>query len=111
MAPESRWVAAGYYWWFSVVNLFLISVFWTLMADLFSAAQATRLFAFIAAGSSTGAIAGPVITTLFVGRVGVGGLLLIAAAGFLIVILLVHLLMREKARLRGHRRRRAAHHP
>lgn len=99
-APHSRWVAAGYFWWFSVVNLFLISVFWTLMADTFSSAQAARLFAFIAAGGSTGAIAGPVITTLLVGSVGVAGLLLIAAAGFLIVIGLVHALMREKERLR-----------
>ena len=44
VAPHDRWVAAGYFWWFSAVNLFLISVFWTLMADIFSPAQATRLF-------------------------------------------------------------------
>jgi ATP:ADP antiporter, AAA family len=99
--PESRWVAAGYFWWFSTVNLFLISVFWTLMADIFSPAQATRLFAFIAAGSSTGAIAGPLITTQCVGRIGADGLLLVAAAGFLVVIVLVHLLMREKQKLRA----------
>jgi AAA family ATP:ADP antiporter len=100
-APHNRWVAASYFWWFSVVNLFLISIFWTLMADVFSAAQATRLFAFIAAGGSLGAIAGPLITTSLVGRVGVGGLLLAAAGGFLIVILLLRALMREKARLRA----------
>lgn len=99
-APQSRWVAAAYYWWFSVVNLFMISVFWSLMVDLFSARQATRLFGVIAAGGSLGAILGPVITTLFVKRVGANGLLLIAAAGFLLVIALVQLLIREKARLR-----------
>ncbi len=98
--PHNRWVAAAYFWWFSVVNLFLISVFWTLMADIFSAPQATRLFPFIAAGASTGAIAGPVITDLFVRAVGVGGLLLIAACGFGIVILLIYRLIREKERLR-----------
>ena len=100
VAPQDRWVAAGYFWWFSVVNLFLISVFWTFMADIFSTRQAPRLFAFIAAGGSTGAIAGPIITTLLVETVGAGGLLLIAAAGFLVVILLIHLLMREKEKLR-----------
>lgn len=99
-APEDRWVAAAYFWWFSVVNLFLISVFWTFMADTFSTRQAPRLFAFIAAGGSTGAIAGPLITTFLVEAVGAGGLLLIAAAGFLVVILLIHLLMREKEKLR-----------
>ncbi|MEZ5566030.1 MAG: MFS transporter [Gammaproteobacteria bacterium] len=98
-APDSRWVAAAYYWWFSVVNLFMISIFWSLMVDLFSAAQATRLFALIAAGGSIGAIAGPVVTTLFVSSVGVSGLLLIAAADLVVVIGLVHLLMREKSRL------------
>lgn len=50
--PGSRWVAAAFYCWFSVINLFLISVFWTLMADTFSPGQATRLFAFIAAGEA-----------------------------------------------------------
>ncbi len=100
VAPHDRWVAAAYFWWFSVVNLFLISVFWTFMADTFSAQQAPRLFAFIAAGGSTGAIAGPLITTLLVRPIGPDGLLLIAAGGFLVVILIIHLLMREKERFR-----------
>ena len=99
--PGNRWLAAAYYWWFSVVNLFMISVFWSLMVDLFSPGQATRLFAVIAGGGSTGAIAGPVLTRAFVGVVGVSGMLLIAAAGFLIVIVLVHLLMREKQQLQS----------
>ena len=99
--PESRWVAAAYYCWFSVINLLLISVFWTLMADTFSSGQATRLFAFIAAGGSTGAILGPLITTKFVKIIGVSGLLLVACGGFLLVIALVHLLMREKESLRA----------
>ena len=100
-APQSRWLAAAFYWWFSVINLFLISIFWTFMADVFSPAQATRLFAFIAAGGSTGAIAGPLITRSLVGAVGVSGLLLVAGAGFLCVILLIHALMREKENLRA----------
>ena len=101
LMPESRWVAAAYYCWFSVINLFLISIFWTLMADTFSSGQATRLFAFIAAGGSTGAIMGPLITTSLVRTIGVSGLVLTACGGFVVVILLVHLLMREKAKLRA----------
>lgn len=99
--PDSRWVAGAYYCWFSVINLFLISVFWTLMADTFSSGQATRLFAFIAAGGSTGAILGPIVTTLLVRRIGVGGLLLMASGGFFLVIVLIHVLMREKETLRA----------
>jgi AAA family ATP:ADP antiporter len=99
-SPENRWLGGAYYVWFSVTNLFMISVFWSLMVDVFSAAQATRLFAFIAAGGALGAIAGPLLTRLLVAHLGLSGLLLLAAAGFALVILLVHLLMREKGRLR-----------
>ncbi len=98
--PQNRWVAAAYFWWFSVMNLFIISVFWTFMADIFSDHQATRLFAFIAAGGSTGAIAGPIITTSLVTVIGPGGLLLIAAAGFLLVIAFIYSLVAEKAKFR-----------
>src|SRR5580692_12509793 len=100
MAPDNRWIGAAYYVWFSVVNLFMISVFWTLMSDLFAASQATRLFALIAAGGTLGAIAGPLLVRFAVRATGLGGLLLIAAVGFLGVIALVHLLMREKENLR-----------
>jgi AAA family ATP:ADP antiporter len=99
LAPNNVWVAAAYYVWFSVANLFMISLFWSLMVDMFTASQATRLFALIAAGGSIGAIAGPLLTRLLVHRLQLSGMLLLAAAGFLIVIALVYRLMREKARL------------
>jgi ATP:ADP antiporter, AAA family len=102
LLPASRLVAGSYFVWFSVSNLYLVSVFWTLMVELFNAAQATRLFAFIAAGGSIGAIAGPLITRSLVHRVGLDGLLFIAAAGFLLVIVLVQLLIREKRELQVH---------
>jgi ATP:ADP antiporter, AAA family len=100
LAPASRWVAGAYFVWFSVVNLFMVSVFWSLMVDLFSATQATRLFALIAAGGSVGAIGGSLLTRLFVPALGLKGLLLLAAAGFAVVIGLIRWLMREKERLR-----------
>ena len=101
LAPHSRTLAAAYYIWFSVCNLFMISVFWSLMADLFVPEQATRLFALIAAGGSLGAIAGPLLTRHFVATLGLDALLGMAAAGFLVLICLVLLLVREKARLRA----------
>ena len=100
-APGNVWIAAAYYVWFSVANLFMISVFWSLMVDVFTPAQATRLFAFIAAGGSIGAIAGPLLVRLLVQRLQLSGLLLLAAAGFLLVIVLVYRLMQEKQRLRA----------
>jgi ATP:ADP antiporter, AAA family len=100
-SPESRWLGASYYVWFSVTNLFMISVFWSLMVDVFSASQATRLFALIAAGGALGAIIGPLLTHLLVRRLGLSGMLAVAAAGLAIVIVLLHMLMREKRRLQG----------
>ena len=100
--PQNRWVAGGYYVWFSVVNLFIISVFWSLMVDLFTAAQATRLFAFISFGGELGAIAGPLLTRMLVRHLKIDGLLLLAALGFALVIALVYVLIREKESLRQH---------
>lgn len=99
-APDSRLVASCYFVWFGVINLFLISMFWTLMVDLFTPAQATRLFALIAAGGSLGAIAGPLLTRALIRPLGIDGLLLVAAGGFGLLVVIVHLLLREKERLR-----------
>ena len=99
VAPGSRLLAAVYYVWFSVVNLYMLSVFWSLMVDLFSAAQSVRVFPLIAAGGELGAIAGPLLTRLLVGYIGLSGLLWLAAAEFAVVIALVYLLMYEKRRL------------
>ena len=99
IAPENRLLATAFFWWFSVVNLFLVSLFWSLIVDVFTADQATRLIPFIAAGGSLGAIAGPLVASLFATLVGIVGLLVVAAAGLLVVILLVVRLMREKVLL------------
>ena len=65
--------------WLSVFNLFAVSVFWSLMADLFDAAQAARLFGAIAAGGSCGAIAGPALTAGAATTLGASNLLLLSA--------------------------------
>src|SRR5580698_3480683 len=97
--PDSRWLAAAFYWWFSVVNLFMVSVFWSLMVDLFTPNQASRLLPAITGGGSLGAIAGPLVAALFVKGLGVSGVLLLAAAGLVVVIVIVIHVIREKRRL------------
>jgi AAA family ATP:ADP antiporter len=76
--------ARAFFIWLSVFNLFVVSVFWSFMADLFSNAQARRLFGFIAAGGSTGAIVGPLLTTKLAPVLGPTNLLPISA-GFLLL--------------------------
>ena len=73
-------VARAFFIWVSVFNLFVVSVFWSFMADLFSTVQAKRLFAFIAAGGSAGAIVGPFLTAALAVRLGPVNLLPISAA-------------------------------
>ena len=96
---NSRWIAAAFYIWLSTYNLLTISVFWSLMADIFSSAQAKRLFGFIAAGGTVGTITAPAFVTFFVNAVGTNTLLLISAAGFGVTALMVQLLEREKKKL------------
>jgi AAA family ATP:ADP antiporter len=102
--PGSRVLAATYYWWASVINLFMVSVFWSLVVDTFTSGQASRLLPAISASGSLGAIAGPLVASLFVKSIGVPALLLIAAGGFAMVVVLVLWLIREKSKLQAERR-------
>ncbi len=77
--PGEVWLARVFFVWVSLFNLFVVSVFWSFMADLWNNEQGRRLFGFIAAGGSAGAIAGPVVTASLVGLLGPVTLLLISA--------------------------------
>jgi AAA family ATP:ADP antiporter len=97
--PTSRALAATYYLWFNVVNLLMISVFWSLIVDVFTPDQSARLLPVISAGGSLGAIAGPFLTSMLVKRASVPGMLILAVGGLAGVIALMHQVMREKRRL------------
>ena len=71
--------ARVFFVWVSVFNLFIISVFWSFMADIFSNEQGKRLFGFIAAGGTAGALLGPAITVTLAKSLGTANLLLISA--------------------------------
>jgi len=62
LGVETAIVARVFFVWVSVFNLFAVAVFWSFMADLFTAEQGKRLFDFIGAGGTAGALLGPVIT-------------------------------------------------
>jgi AAA family ATP:ADP antiporter len=85
-----------FYVWVSVFSLFHISVFWSFMSDLFTKEQSNRLFAFIAAGSSAGALVGPAIPALFGENLGTDTLMLIASVALIVPIALVLYLERLK---------------
>src|SRR6476659_5959302 len=78
VAPQ--WIARVFFVWLSVFNLFVVSVFWSFMADIFRPEQGTRLFSIIAAGGSTGAMVGPLVTTGLTYLVPIPALMLVSAA-------------------------------
>ncbi|HEY6911002.1 MAG TPA: MFS transporter [Myxococcales bacterium] len=80
-APATLQVGAAraFFIWTSVYNLFVVSVFWGFMADIFRHEQGARLFGFIAAGGSAGALAGPLLTTWLARPLGPANLLLVSA--------------------------------
>ncbi len=93
---------ALFFVWTAVFNLFAVSVFWSFMADVFDNEDAKRVYGYIGAGGTIGALLGPVITRLLVDRVGVGSLLLVSA-GFLVICLLCIVRLRPWALRREQR--------
>jgi len=73
----------------SIYNLFIVSIFWSFMADVYSKEQGTRLFGVIAAGGSTGGIIGGLITSQLVDLVGTINLLLISLLFLMLCIFAV----------------------
>lgn len=79
----------GFYLWVSLFSLFHVSVFWSLMADLFNKEQSKRLFAFIYMGASAGAIVGPLIAAVAVRSIGSDSLMLLASMMMLLPLPIV----------------------
>jgi len=73
-------LGAIFFVWVSVFNLFVVAVFWSFVADIFSADQAYRLFGIVALGGTLGAIAGPLLTKWLVHVIGIAPLLGVSAA-------------------------------
>ena len=93
---DHTWIARVYFIWVSVFVLFVVAVFWSLMADVFTREQAGRMFGFIAAGLSSGGLFGPFLGARLAEPIGTINLLLVSAAllaaslGFLLLVLRWH---------------------
>lgn len=89
VSGDAVFINKAFYVWLSLFSLFHISVFWSLMADLFSKEQAPRLFAFIASGASVGTIAGATATLFLAKSLGTLNLMLVAAVLLVAILPLV----------------------
>ena len=87
-------VAGTFFVWVSVFNLFVVSLFWSLMSDLWRNDQAKRLYGFIAAGGTAGAFAGPLITQSLVRVIGPNNLLIVSGL-FLAAAVIAALALRK----------------
>ncbi len=118
--PVARYVGYTFFVWLSTANLFVTSVFWAFMVDIFDVGQGKRMFAFIGIGGTLGALVGGWATTVISGMTDSvylpAGLMLTGAAffGLAIVVMLTldHLvfgsqrsqLTADGAAIEGHQR-------
>jgi AAA family ATP:ADP antiporter len=72
------WIGRAFFVWTSVFNMFVVSIFWAFMADVFRTDQSKRLFGFIGVGGTLGGLVGAAITASFVEQVGSANLLLVS---------------------------------
>jgi ATP:ADP antiporter, AAA family len=88
----ARTLGITFFIWVSVFNLFVVSLFWSFMADVFDSKRAREVFPLIALAGMAGAIFGPFLTAMLVNVLGVAPLLLVSAvmlSASLILLLLI----------------------
>ncbi|MGH8239985.1 MAG: NTP/NDP exchange transporter, partial [Steroidobacteraceae bacterium] len=90
----SVFVSQFFYVFISVLNLFLISMFWSFMLELLDRQQTKRLIPVIAAGGTAGALMGPLVNDLTVSRIGNSGVLFMGSALFFLAIAAQRALLR-----------------
>src|ERR1700753_3274667 len=80
-ATPEQTISVGriFFIWTSVFNLFVVSIFWQMIVDVFTSEQGKRLFGFIAAGATLGAISGSIFTVSTVEHMAPGYLMVGAA--------------------------------
>lgn len=88
------WAGRAFFIWTSVFNLFVVSVFWAFIVDIFDSEQGKRLFGLFAAGATLGAILGSSITSLLVSVIGQNYLLFFSIALLEVGVFAVHRLTR-----------------
>jgi AAA family ATP:ADP antiporter len=98
--PANVWAGRVFYIWVAIFNLFVVSVFWGFLADVFSSEQSRRLFGFIAAGGTIGGIVGSSLTSALVEHLGRSRLLLVSAVLLEVAVFSVRRLARIARGLR-----------
>lgn len=80
LMPDSVLAGRVFYVWTTAFNLFVVSMFWSVMAEVWREEQGRRLFGVIAAGGSLGGLCGPVLARTLAVSMGIDAVLVSAAA-------------------------------
>jgi AAA family ATP:ADP antiporter len=91
-------LAGAYFVLVTTLNLFIVSMFWSVMADVWRPGEAKRLFGVISAGGSAGALLGPAFNATFVQRLGVPTVIFIACLVLALAVLTGTAAQRLRAR-------------
>lgn len=88
-------LARSFFVFISVYNVFIVSLFWSFMADIFNREQGKRLFGLIASGGSAGGIIGPLIGVLTVEKIGSVNLIFLSFICMLMVLVCLQIVKKN----------------
>lgn len=89
---QQVWIGRAFFIWVSVFNLFVVSIFWSFIVDVFNGEQGKRLFGIVAAGATLGGLIGSALTSGLIEHLGRTWLLAIS-------VLLIEVAVLASARL------------
>nr|WP_321237427.1 MFS transporter [uncultured Psychroserpens sp.] len=93
---KTQFLAICFFIWLSVFNLFVVSLFWSFMSDIYSSKTSKKVFGFIAAGGSFGALFGPMLSSFLVVNTSIENLLIIALLFLLMALFSVKKIIKIK---------------
>lgn len=91
----SKELARSFFIFISVYNVFIVSLFWSFMADVYTKSQGKRLFGLIASGGSAGGIIGPLMGVMLVDIVGAINLIFVSFLCMLLVLCMLFIVRRH----------------
>lgn len=98
---DAAWLRNAFFVWVSVFNLYVVAVFWSVMADLFSAEEGKTWFGAMAAAGTTGSIFASLVGHVATQTLGVAGLMVVAILSLELSIVLAWLALRFEQRGTG----------
>jgi AAA family ATP:ADP antiporter len=95
---ETAWLRNAFFVWVSVFNLYVVAVFWSVMADLFSAEEGKSWFGVMAAAGTVGSIVASLVGHVAAQRLGLEWLMVVAIVALELAIATAWLLLRFASR-------------